>query len=332
MKLLQETIRNIKPQNLEVRRQAKAHLDDLTMPHWAMGRLMDLAMDLAGMTDSLQPAVARRAVVVMAGDHGVAAEGVSKYPQVVTIQQIINFVHGGAGCSAMARVGNARVVVVDMGIASALPAEVVSAIISCPVGSGTANIAQGPAMTREQAIQSLESGIRVAQQLGSEIDVFATGEMGIANTTPSSAIYAAICGCSVEEITGPGSGLDDKARENKVAVVMRALVINHPDAKDGLDLLAKIGGFEIGGLAGLILGAAAQRKPVVIDGFITTAAALIAQALCPAVTDSMIASHQSPEIGHAVGLRHLGKKPLLNLGLRLGEGTGAALTNRGRDF
>ncbi len=322
---MQDTVNRITGQDAAARAKAHARLEQLTMPHWALGRLMDLAEDLAGMTGSLRPAVERRAVVVMAGDHGVALEGVSKSPREVTVQQVVNFVRGGAGINAMARTTRARVVVVDMGIAPAVPACVAQSVISERIGPGTANIANGPAMSRTDAIRSIKAGIRVACELDAETDVFGVGEMGIGNTTPSSAIVAALCGSSAEPVTGRGSGIDEATWRKKVAVVERALEVNRPDPTDGLDVLARVGGFEIGGIAGLFIGAAALRKPVLVDGFITTAGALIAQAIAPCSTDFMIAAHASAEPGHRMALAKLGKRPLLDLGTRLGEGTGAAL-------
>jgi len=318
-------LRAIRPRNEEARGRARARLEQLTMPYWALGRLMDLAEDLAGITGNIQPPVARRSLVVMAGDHGVAAEGVSKYPPEVTVQMVLNFVRGGAGCNAMARVVGARVVVVDMGVAGALPAEAAAAVLNRRVAAGTGNIARGPAMTRAQAVQALEAGIAIAADLDSTTDLFVTGEMGIANTTASSAIVATLCAAPPAEVTGAGTGIDEAQRRHKIAVVERALAVNRPDPNDGLDVLARVGGFEIAGLAGLILGAAARRKPVLVDGFISTAAALIAQALAPDSVHSMIAAHRSEEPGHGAALAKLGKRPLLDLGMRLGEGTGAAL-------
>jgi nicotinate-nucleotide--dimethylbenzimidazole phosphoribosyltransferase len=326
MNLLNKTLQQIEPQDAACRAAARARLEQLTMPHWALGRLMDLAEDLAGMTRSVCPAVARKAVVVMAGDHGVAASGVSQYPQEVTVQMIHNFVNGGAGCNALARLAGAKVVVVDAGVAGDLDGLVNEGkVISKRVAPGTANLHTGPAMTREQAVASIEAGIEVAFALNGEIDLFATGEMGIANTTPSSAIVAALTCCPVEEITGRGTGLNDAALLNKIAVIKEALRINQPDPADPLDVLAKVGGFEIGAIAGLILGAAALKKPVLVDGFITTAGALIAQGLSPIATQYMIAAHRSVEPGHRISQERLGKEPLLNLNLRLGEGTGAVL-------
>ncbi len=326
MSLLEQTIQQIQPQDAAWRAAAHTRLEQLTMPHWALGRLMDLAEDLAGMTHTLSPPVARKTIVTMAADHGVTASGVSKYPQDVTVQMVMNFVAGGAGVNALARLAGARVVIVDMGVAGDLSALASNGqIISKWIAPGTANLAMGPAMSRSQAIRSIEAGIEIAQSLAESTDIFGTGEMGIGNTTPSSAIVATLTGEKVADITGRGTGIEDSQFAHKIALIEESLRINRPDPTDGLDVLAKVGGFEIGGIAGLILGAAAARKPVLIDGFISTAGALIAQALCPKAVDYMIAAHQSVEQGHHAALTHLGKLPLLDLDLRLGEGTGAAL-------
>ncbi|VFM98208.1 MAG: nicotinate-nucleotide-dimethylbenzimidazole phosphoribosyltransferase [Candidatus Kentron sp. G] len=337
MQLLDETLSAIIPGSEPWRIRARERLGRLAMPHWALGRLMDLAVDLAGMTRSLQPPLGRKAVVVMAADHGVAAEGVSNYPQDVTWQMMANFVHRGASINALAGQAGADVRVVDMGLARGTDDLARSgAILSLSVGPGTANIATGPAMTRIQALTSLENGIRVARQLVEEgYDLLGVGEMGIGNTTPSSALIAALCGQPAVAVTGHGTGIGDRQWRHKAAVIETALRVNYPGAgqpkigrpipEDALDILAKLGGFEIGGIAGVILGAAARKKPVLIDGLISSAGALIAQRLAPAAVDYLIAAHRSVERGHLIALDHLGKKPLLDLGLRLGEGTGAAL-------
>jgi nicotinate-nucleotide--dimethylbenzimidazole phosphoribosyltransferase len=326
MSLLKDTVGAIAAQDPKSRAAARARLEQLTMPHWALGLLMDLAEDLAGMTRSLHPPVKRKTVVIMAGDHGVAVEGVSMYPQEVTLQMVYNFVNGGAGINALARVSGARVVVVDMGVAGDLgPLAAEGKILSCRIGAGTGNMAVGPAMSRQDAIRSVEAGIEVALMLAAETDLFATGDMGIANTTPSSAIVSVMTGAAAADVTGRGTGIDDAGLSLKVAVIEKALAINRPDPDDAMDVLMKVGGFEIGGIAGLILGGASLRKPVLLDGFISTAGALIAQGLAPLATDYMIAGHKSVEAGHRIALQKLGKEPLLDLGLRLGEGTGAAL-------
>lgn len=326
MSLLQETVGSVSLPDYDAMSLARQRLEQLTMPYWALGRLMDLAMDLAGITGGLKPAVEKRTVVVMAADHGVALSGVSKYPREVTPQMVLNFVNGGAGINAISHVVNANLLVVDMGVDWDLSDLARSgAIQSKKIARGTNDISAGPAMSREQAIACLEAGIETALELADKTDIFGTGEMGIGNTTPSSAIVSVFTGKSVPEVTGRGTGIDDGQLERKVAVVEKALQINNPDKRDALDVLAKVGGFEIGGLAGLILGAASRRKPIVIDGFISTAAALIAHALCPASAYYMIAGHMSVEPGHRFALEHLNKKPLLQLDMRLGEGTGATL-------
>lgn len=325
MSLLDATLEKIVPGRIEYRNKAKERLDQLTMPHWALGRLMDLAVDLACMTGSLKPVVDKRVIVVMAGDHGITAEGVSKYPSEVTVQMVYNFLSGGAGINALARVAEAEVVVVDMGCAGDLTALKDDRFISRRMGPGTANMASGAAMTREQAVASVEAGIEIALNLGKTYDIFGTGDMGIGNTTPSSAIIASLTGSAVADVTGRGTGIDDGQFDHKVSVIRKVLDINAPDSSDALDVLAKVGGFEIAGIAGLILGAASMKKPIIIDGLISTAGALIAQGLCPAASDYMIAAHMSVEQGHKIALGHLKKKPLLDLDMRLGEGTGAAL-------
>jgi nicotinate-nucleotide--dimethylbenzimidazole phosphoribosyltransferase len=308
------------------RAAACERLDRLTMPHWALGRLMDLAADLAGMTRSLNPPTAFRTVVTFAADHGVARAGVSLYPQEVTGQMVMNFLQGGAGVNALARVSGARVLVVNMGVAGDFkePSGFVD-YLSRSLGPGTDDLSVGPAMSMDKARRAVEIGVEIARSLAESCDVFGTGDMGIGNTTASSAIIASMTGASVAEVTGRGTGIDDDALRMKRDVVERALAVNRPDPNNALDVLSKVGGFEIGGIAGLILGAASLKRPVLIDGLISTAGALIAQGLAPASADYMIAAHKSVEPGHVAALERLGKKPLLDLGMRLGEGTGAAL-------
>ncbi len=327
MSFLEKTTRKIFPQNSEMRAAAEDRLNNLALPHWALGDLMDLAIDLAGMTGTMVPDVKRKAIITMAGDHGVVAENVSKFPSEVTPQMVHNFVNGGAGINALARQAGAEVHVVDMGVAADLSdLAAANKIINKKVGLGTDNIAVGPAMSKAMARRAVESGIDISNDLAPRIDLFGTGDMGIGNTTPSTAIAAVCSGKSVEELTGRGTGLDDQQLAHKVTVIKKALEVNSIDKTDGLDILSKVGGFEIGGLAGLILGAAANRKPVVVDGFISTAAALIAYKIEPFVRDYLIFSHRSVEQGHKVMQELLGcKKPLLDLNFRLGEGTGAAV-------
>lgn len=326
MSLLEKTLEKIYPQDNTFRVKARERLDQLALPHWALGDLMDLAVDLAGMTRSMQPPVSNKAVVVMAGDHGVVAESVSRFPSEVTPQMVHNFVNGGAGINALARQAGSEVVVVDMGVAADLRELAASGrIINKKIGLGTDNIAVGPAMSRTMARMAVEAGIDVANMLAGRIDLFGTGDMGIGNTTPSTAIAAVLTGKPVEELAGRGTGLDDAQLGHKIEVIVKALAVNRPDPKNGLDVLARVGGFEIGGIAGLILGAAANRKPVVVDGFISTAGALIAHAIEPFVRDYIICAHRSVEPGHAAMHEKLRLKPLLDLNMRLGEGTGAAL-------
>jgi len=262
---------------------------------------------------------------VMAGDHGVCEEGVSAFPQEVTPQMAINIVHGGAGINVLARAAGARVVVTDVGIAADL--EGAPGLQIRKVARGTANMAKGPAMTRDQARRAVETGIEVfeAELAREAFGIAATGDMGIGNTTPSAAIAAVMAAVPVRTVVGRGTGIGDAALEHKIAVIEAALALNKPDAKDALGILAAVGGFEIGAIAGTILAAAARRIPVLVDGFISGAGALIAQGLCPASVEYMIASHASVEPGHQAMLKVLGLKPLLDLGMRLGEGTGAAL-------
>lgn len=326
MNLLESTIQKITGQDDDARKRAKARLDQLIMPHWALGRLMDLACDLAGITGSLKPPVARKTIVTMAGDHGVVAEGVSAYPQEVTPQMVHGIVAGGAGVNALSRQAGASVVVVDMGVAGDLSELAASGkIISKRIAAGTRNMMTGPAMSRDEAVRALEAGISIAVELGPNVDVFGTGDMGIGNTTPSSAIVSVLSGSSVADVTGRGTGVNDSQLEQKIRIIEKCIQVNQPDKNDGLDVLAKVGGFEIGGIAGLILGAASLKKPVVVDGFISTAGALIAHSIAPASAQYMIAAHRSVEQGHRIALELLGKKPMIDLDLRLGEGTGAAL-------
>jgi nicotinate-nucleotide--dimethylbenzimidazole phosphoribosyltransferase len=302
---------------------AQRHLDSLTKPPRSLGRLEEIALRLAVLRGRA-PEVAHPVIFTFAADHGVVVEGVSAYPQVVTAQMVENFLRGGAAVNVLARQAGARVVVADLGVAG--PLHPSPGLVACPIGPGTANIAAGPAMTPEQAMGAIEAGATLAEEaLDAGADLLATGEMGIGNTTVASAIAAAITGASVERVTGRGTGVDDATLARKVAVVRQALEINRPDARDGLDVLAKVGGFEIGGLVGVMLAGAARRVPVVLDGFIAGAGALIAVALAPATRHVLFASHRSAEPGHAFVLRHLGLEPYLDLSLRLGEGTGAAL-------
>src|SRR6266446_2930301 len=323
MKRIHETIAAIKPLNSEAMEQARARQQQLTKPPGSLGRLEDLAVQIAGISGQLLPTVQRKAVIVMAADHGITVEVGSAYPSVVTTQMVHNFLQGGAAINVLARQAGARVVVVDVGVAAAVEHP---NLVARKVAAGTANMALGPAMTPPQARAAIHVGIDVfEEQFAQGVDLVATGDMGIGNTTASSAITAVLTGAPVATVTGYGTGITDEQRAHKIYVIERALAYNSPDPADPLDVLTRVGGLEIAGLVGVILAAAAQRVPVVIDGFISGAAALVACKLCPGVRDYLIAGHASAERGHRLILDHLGLIPLLDLGLRLGEGTGAVL-------
>jgi nicotinate-nucleotide--dimethylbenzimidazole phosphoribosyltransferase len=303
---------------------ARARQDSLTKPPGSLGRLESLAAQLAAITGRVRPSVARKAIIVMASDHGVAEAGVSAFPAAVTPQMVLNFLRGGAAINVLARQAGARVVVVDIGVATDFEPQ--PGLVQRKVAPGTANLLWGPAMTRAEAEAALQVGLDVVNlEISRGLDLVATGDMGIGNTTPSAAIVAAITGSPAAQVTGRGTGVDDDGLARKVAVIEQALAVHRPDPADAWDVLTKVGGLEIAGLAGVMLGAAAQRVPVVVDGFISGAAALIAAGLNPAVTGYLIAAHRSVEIGHRAMLAHLGLEPLFDLDLRLGEGTGAAL-------
>jgi nicotinate-nucleotide--dimethylbenzimidazole phosphoribosyltransferase len=322
--LLQKTIEAIRPVDSGLVARARARLDRLTKPVGSLGRLEELAAQYVAVCGKLDPPLPRAAAVTFAADHGVTAEGVSAYPSEVTAQMVHNFLRGGAGINVLANHVGAAVRIVDIGVAhdfGPLPG-----LVRRKVGHGTKNLAIGPAMSREEAIQALVVGIELAMELAEEgFDLIGTGDMGIGNTTPSSAVTAAMTGRPVPEVTGRGAGLDDRGYRRKIEVIEQALSVNQPDRRDAVDVLAKIGGYELGGIAGVILGAAARRKVAVLDGFISGAAALIALALQPVCRDYVVASHLSVERGHRAVLEQLDLKPLLDLDLRLGEGTGACL-------
>jgi nicotinate-nucleotide--dimethylbenzimidazole phosphoribosyltransferase len=324
MSTLEQTIQAICPLDTASMAAARARQDALTKPPGSLGRLEALSIQVAGITGQARPIIRDKAIIICAGDHGVAAQGVSAFPPEVTPQMVHNFLAGGAAVNVLARHVGARVVVVDAGVAANFEPQPGLAIRK--VARGTADMTRGPAMSRVQAVQAIEAGIEALEdEITCGLDIVATGDMGIGNTTSSSAIVAAITGRPVAEVTGRGTGIDDRRLAYKIAVIGRALDVNRPDPGDALDVLSKVGGFEIGAIAGVILGAAAHRIPVVIDGFISTAGALIAGELAPLARDHMIAAHASTEIGHRAMLAHLGLSPCLDLNLRLGEGTGAAL-------
>jgi nicotinate-nucleotide--dimethylbenzimidazole phosphoribosyltransferase len=301
---------------------ARRRLDNLTKPQGSLGRLEDLAVWLAGIQRRDQPSLDRRRIFVVAADHGVAARGVSAYPSEVTVQMIENFLAGGAAINVLGRHSGADVVVVDAG--AQLPVEPRPGLISRRMGAGTNDLSEGPAMSREQARACIEAGLALAAE--TDADVIGCGEMGIGNTTAAAAVTAALLGADPRAVAGRGTGVDEAGLARKVAAIEKALRVNQPDPRDALDVLMKVGGFEIGVLAGVMIGAASARKAVLVDGFISTAAALIAVGMAPACRDYMLASHLSAEGGHAAALRSLALEPLLDMRLRLGEGTGAALS------
>lgn len=304
---------------------ARARQDRLTKPQGSLGRLEELSVQLAGIAGRCPPPIpTRKAVLVFAGDHGVVAQGVSAFPQAVTPQMVLNFLRGGAAINVLARQAGARVTVVDAGVAAHIPP--MDGLVQGKIAWGTADFTAGPAMTREQAMAALELGARVVQEeLGRGLDLLACGDMGIGNTTPSAAITAVITGRPPREVTGYGTGISPAALEHKIQVIERAIAVNRPNPSDGLDVLSKVGGFEIGAIAGAMIAAGAARVPIVVDGFIATAGALIACALAPGLRPYLIAGHRSQEPGHDAALAHLGLEPLLDLRMRLGEGTGAVL-------
>ncbi len=322
---LDEAIRQIGPADTEARRRAEARQLRLTKPPGSLGRLEQVSVQLAGIFATEKPRIRGRAVIVAAADHGVVAQGVTGYPQAVTGQMVRNFLKGGAAVSVLSRQLGVRQIIVDAGVASGIQDHPDLRRVSA--GHGTGDITLGPAMSARQAEQCLTAGVNLAVEAArSGADLIATGDMGIGNTTAAGAIAAAVTGKSPRETTGKGTGRTPEELEQKVEVVKRALAVNRPDPGDPLDVLAKVGGFEIAVLAGVVLGGSAMRRAVVLDGFISGAAALLAHLLCPATRDYMLASHRSEEQGHQVILEHLGLTPLLELEMRLGEGSGAVLS------
>ncbi len=298
--------------------------DALTKPQGSLGHLEEMAKRYVAIVENLKPTVERKLIFVFAADHGVVAEGVSAYPKEVTAQMVYNFLRGGAAINVLARHVGAKVLVVDIGVDHDFG--VIPGLLNLKVARGTRNIHEGPAMTREEAWQALSFGVEMADLARKEkADLVATGDMGIGNTTASSAILAALTGLPPAQVTYRGTGIDDQTLARKIKVIQEALMINRPDPRDPVDVLAKVGGLEVAGIAGLIIGCAFHRIPIVVDGFISTAGAMIACALNPLIKNYIFAAHESAEIGHKFMWKELEAKPILNLSLRLGEGTGAAL-------
>ncbi|MBI5894189.1 MAG: nicotinate-nucleotide--dimethylbenzimidazole phosphoribosyltransferase [Deltaproteobacteria bacterium] len=324
MSKIQETIKNIKPIDESFYEKAQKRLDNLTKPQGSLGRLEEFARRIAAITENLNPVINKKVIFTFAGDHGVVEEGVSAFPKEVTPQMVLNFLRGGAGINVLARHAGCEVKVVDIGVDYDFGK--VDGLIQKKVIRGTKNIRRTSAMTRQDAEKCIEVGIDLADEYAKKgYHIFGTGEMGIANTTPSSAIIAVFSGRPVEDVTGKGTGIGDAVFQNKVTVIEDAILKNKPNPKDPIDVLAKLGGAEIAGICGLVLGAAKNKIPVVVDGFISTAGALIAYELEHKVKDYMFAAHNSVEKGHKVMLERIGLRPFVDLDLRLGEGTGAAI-------
>lgn len=324
MDIVTSTLERIKPVKAELLEQAQARLDNKTKPLGSLGRLEEFARRMAAISGNPEPDVSKKVIFTFAGDHGVTEEGVSAFPKEVTPQMVFNFLSGGAGINVLARHAGAEVRVVDVGVDFDFGDT--AGLIGKKVARGTRNFAKGPAMSETEMLAALQVGIELADQCKAEgVALVGTGEMGIGNTTPSSAIIAAISGIPVQELTHRGTGINNEALQHKIRVIETGLALNKPDPQNPLDVLTKVGGLEIAAIAGLVLGCAANSIPVVIDGFISTAGALIASELHPNVRDYIFAAHESVEIGHRFMLERIDAKPILDLNLRLGEGTGAAL-------
>ena len=324
MNLLKHTLRHIEEVVLDSQGDIRKKFKAFAIPSGSLGRLEELATIYASVRGGLNCKIQHKKIFTMAGDHGVVEEGVSVFPQQVTEQMVQNFMAGSAAINVLARHVGAKVIVVDCGVASHLEAKQCLKIKK--IGLGTRNMAEVPAMSREEAVRSIEAGIElIEEEMEEGLDIVGTGDMGIGNTTPSSAILAVLGKLDVDVATGCGTGLDGKMLQRKIGVIKKAIDVNRQNPKDPIDVLAKVGGYEIGGIAGLCLGAARYRVPVMMDGFISTAGALIANAIEPKVNKYLIASHVSAEKGHRMMLNLLNKTPLLDLNMRLGEGTGAAL-------
>ena len=320
-------IKKIEPVNLELIEKAQERLDNLTKPPSSLGRLEDFARRVVSISGNLRPSIGKKYVFTFAGDHGVTEEGVSAFPKDVTAQMVFNFLKGGAAINVLARHEGAEVVVVDVGVDFDFKDFSDDNFLKKKVVWGTKNMAKEPALSRVETIKCIEVGMAVAQEYATEGAIFATGEMGIGNTTPASAIASYYTGLSAREVTGRGTGIDDLAVDRKVSAIESSLEVlkASENPQETIEVLRHIGGAEIAAIAGLILGASANKVPVVIDGFISTAAAVIALKLCPHTAGYMFASHKSVEVGHESLLEILGLKAMFDFNMRLGEGTGAVL-------
>lgn len=321
---IKETCDRIKPLDEAWLTAAAERQLQLTKPPHSLGRLETIANRLAAIQETTTPTIRGKRIYVVAADHGVTREGVSAYPREVTAQMVDNFLRGGAAINVLGRNGEIDVKIVDAGVDADLSDR--KELLHLKLMRGTANFAVGPAMTREQAEFCIDSGIKLARDAAGEgIDLVGIGEMGIGNTTAASAITAVLTGNDPETVAGRGTGIDDLHLARKVETIRKAIRINQPDKCDPIDVLAKVGGAEIGVMTGIVLGAAAERASAVADGFIATSAAALAVALCPHTRDYLFIGHRSSEPGHTALIEHIGEQPLLDLSMRLGEGTGAAL-------
>lgn len=321
---LQDLISSIRPVDKNLESKIIHHLDDLTKPPGSLGKLEQIAVKYCLMIGSDKPHLGAKKIFTFGADHGVADEGVSAFPKVVTQQMVMNMLAGGAAINVLAQHAGAELAVVDMGVD--WPQEEKSGLINRSVRAGTANMALGPAMSVEEAEQALLVGVELAEKAADDgFTLLGTGEMGIANTTPSAALFAALLPCPVEEVTGRGTGVDDQGLQHKIKIIKQSLVVNKERISSPLETLAAVGGLEIAGICGLILGAAARRLPVIVDGFISSAGALVACRMNPAVRDYLFFSHLSQEAGHQTFFNLFEVQPILDLGFRLGEGTGAAM-------
>lgn len=323
MSLLNETLSNIKELDENTMGITRKRIDNLIKPQGSLGRLEDIAIQLSGITGEVHTKIHKKGIIAFAGDHGVCEEGVAVAPQEVTLMQTINFTKRVTGVCALAKQARAEVVIVDVGIVRDVEQP---EVINRKIKYGTDNMTKGPAMTREEAIKSLEVGIEIAiQQIKKGINLLGTGEMGIGNTTPSTAILSVIGNYDPKEIVGVGANYPEEKLAHKAEVIKKAIEVNKPNPKDGIDVLAKVGGLEIGSMAGVMIAGAANKVPVVVDGYISTIAALIACTIEPKTKNYLIASHASHEKGATYASKLLGLEPMLNMNMRLGEGSGAAL-------
>jgi len=319
-----EALKRIRPLDRSIENTAQKRLDSLTKPQGSLGKLEELARRIAVIQGKVPPRLGRKLLFVFAADHGITLEGVSAYPKEVTAQMTYNFLHGGAAINVLARHYGVDTEVVDVGVDYEFAGP--RGLRNCKVRRGTENFARGPAMTRDEAERCVELGICLAQEAAAEnVFLLGAGDMGIGNTSSAAAILSALTGAAAADVVGRGTGIDDATLARKIAAIERGLHVNRPDATDPLDVLAKVGGLEIGAMTGIILGAAAFRLPMVLDGFISGAAALLAHRFCPHVEDILFASHLSAEKAHGLMLDELKLAPVLDLQMRLGEGTGACL-------